>query len=383
MTSRRLQPLLEAMPKLDAIYTPAPLAASIVRKQRRLPSIVADFACGHGELLKAAASKWNHSKIVGVDVSRSAVACARRNLPAAEIGCCDFLSARSRRRCATLHAVWGQVDLILLNPPFSCRGGTRLAVDTDLFRTSCSVAMSFVLHAFEYLSKTGEIVAILPAGCLSADKDREAWELLRLQSTVKVLSDHDHRTFDSCSPRTFVVRIKRGRAEKTHQVKTGVGESAGRYFLAKVSVIIRRGTIQMHSSKTGNTPLVHSTELLLKRVDLSRRTAFAGSSSAKSPFVAICRVGSPRQEKVALHRRAGSVIAISDCVIALECVTAADALWLHTQMLDRWEAFEALYQGTGAKYTTVRRVADFLAALGCEVEIGKNRPPSKRRIEKE
>jgi predicted RNA methylase len=370
------------MPKLDAIYTPAPLAASIVGKQRCLPSIVADFACGHGELLKAAALKWGHSKIVAIDVSRSAVAHVRRNLPEAEVGCCDFLSARSRRRCATLLAVREQVDLILLNPPFSCRGGTRLAVDTDLFRTSCSVAMSFVLHAFEYLSKTGEIVAILPAGCLSADKDREAWELLRLQATINVLSDHDHRTFDSCSPRTFVVRIKRGRAKKTHQVKTGLGEPASMCPLAKVSVTIRRGTIQMHSSKAGDTPLVHSTELLLKRVDLSRRTAFAGSSSATSPFVAICRVGSPRPEKLALHCRAGSVVAISDCVIALECRTAADALRLHRQMLKRWEAFEALYQGTGAKYTTVRRVADFLAALGCEVEIAKNPPPSKKRIER-
>jgi len=68
--------------KWDQIYTPVELCGKILApSSSQRPNIVADFAAGSGELLKAAALKWPSAKIIAVDIDKGTVRKLRRKQP--------------------------------------------------------------------------------------------------------------------------------------------------------------------------------------------------------------------------------------------------------------------------------------------------------------
>ena len=113
---------------MDQIYTPPYLAALMAKASRARPSqseefIVADFAAGSGELLLAAASVWPTATMVATDIDSRAVCNVRKISNSWRTGVCDFLNPRSRRSSPVLRSLKRRTNLVLLNPPFSCRGG--------------------------------------------------------------------------------------------------------------------------------------------------------------------------------------------------------------------------------------------------------------------
>jgi hypothetical protein len=364
------------MPRIDAIYTPSLLAKQMVETCSSKARVVADFASGDGELLLAASGKWPRAKLIATDISQKALNQLSGKIKGAETARCNFLSVRSRSRCSTIQKWRGKINLALLNPPFSYRGGTRISISTQHFRTSCSPAMAFILHAFEYLSSDGEISAILPAGSLGAERDRDAWRQIRDLATVDILSQYHSRTFVAYSPTTKLVHIKRGADDVAHQ--SGVTSSTTRPLVSKKTVLIQRGTIQMHSVPNGNVPLAHSTDLANFRLVLNGHKTIAGLSSISGPFVAICRVGNPKEEKVALHY-APFKIAISDCIIALRCESKNAAKQLHSELIANWKDLAHLYTGTGARYITVAKIAAFVKDLGFDIAPHSNAKSQLRR----
>src|SRR5438132_14120051 len=92
-------------------------------------SLLADFAAGYGELLKVGESRWHGVKCIATDINRSVISKLRREESRWLSGNCDFLNPNSRKHCRVLSNALGKVSVVLLNPPFSCRGACHYEVE--------------------------------------------------------------------------------------------------------------------------------------------------------------------------------------------------------------------------------------------------------------
>lgn len=352
---------------MDRIYTPPRLAAQLIEHVRvRRPSRIADFAAGDGGLLRAARRRWARSTFIATDINPASVALIRRNESDWLVGQCDFLSAVSRARCRALAGAIGRVSLALLNPPFTCRGGSTWITHLGERELRSGLAMAFIVTAIPYLTRGGELIAVMPAGCLRNERDQQAWALLREIGQVDVLAENGHDTFPGFSPRTIVVRFTNGPAaaipaDPPAEPEVRVGAVQG------IPVEVVRGRVSMNTLNgtrpDAARPLVHSTELEEGGVNLTRRTADASHRPVTGPCVLLPRVGRPSRLKVHTYEERERVV-ISDCVIALKCRTAEDAEVVKRTLLENWDEVERHYIGTGARHLTVRVLSLLLAGFG-------------------
>lgn len=357
---------------MDRIYTPPPLAAKLIEHVRiKRPSRIADFAAGDGELLRAARQRWTRSTFIATDINPASVSLIRRNEPYWLVGRCDFLSAISRARCRALAGVVGRVSLALLNPPFTCRGGSSWYTQLRGRELRSGLAMAFMITAIPYLSRGGEMIAVLPAGCLRNERDEQAWAFLREIGQVDVLAENGHDTFPGFSPRTVVVRFTNGPCAASAVSPT---KSDGRIVMfPSIPLEVVRGRVSMNTLNGDHPevtrPLVHSTELEEGGVNLTRRTVDGAYRSVPGPSVLLPRVGRPSRLKIHTYKGRGSIV-ISDCVIALKCRTTAEAEVVRQTLLENWDEVERHYAGTGARHLTVRTLSRLLTGYGFTVSTG-------------
>lgn len=125
-------------PVIKAIKPYLPPAASV--------KLALEPSCGDGALLKLLSAQYPQAKIIGVEIEADrAQACRDLRLPNAFVQQTDFLD------WAQLNTMRGQVDLIGMNPPFSCTGNINLYAD-------------HISVALEFLAPGGTIIAIAPNG---------------------------------------------------------------------------------------------------------------------------------------------------------------------------------------------------------------------------
>ena len=355
------QTLLEARYELDCFFTPDEVAEHLIRISRspRSMNTIADFAVGTGQLLRYASNRWPEARLIATDVQIHRLRRLRRQYPNWEVAKLDFLNDKARKRSSLLTKLSGRIDLVLLNPPFSCRGGTRYWGDLFGNRVSCSLAMAFVLISVNYLRAGGELRAVLPTSVLSSQKDSEARDILKQYASFETIADYGKYTFEGCFPRTNIVRIRRSR--NCLSSGSATNKRSGRSRRTRIGPIeILRGSIQMHTFEEahgrGSIPLIHTTELRSEeQLDPSHRVKRGGKIVA-GPAVLLPRVGRPNVEKVVLllgNRK----VALSDCVFALRCPNHSQAKRLYSQICKRWRVFKAAYTGTCAPYTTIGGIA--------------------------
>ena len=327
------------------------------------PEYIADFAAGDGALLAAAADRWPSSRIIAIDVDRENVVWLKRNRRW-RVGRCNFLSDRSRSRCQVLAGIEGKVSLVLLNPPFSCRGATRVPVEFDGESLTCSKALAFVLASMGYLTTGGELIAVLPAGSIMSEKDRHSWEMIKRIARCEIVAEYPRGAFAGCTARTVVVRVTLGEPGPH-----GKEPPAFRRNAPGVAVRIMRGSLQMHSADWTDSaealPLIHSTELGTT-IRAGGRVRNQGRV-LKGPAVLLPRVGKPDVKKLTLYMM-GNRILLSDCVVALQCRTKAEARTVYDVLRKRWQTLEKAYGGTCARYIALRRLAEALKAMGIEAD---------------
>lgn len=352
----------------DRIYTPPNLASKIVARARfRVPpTCIADFAVGDGELLRAAQTKWPRAKLIGTDINARTVYKLRRLVKKWKVDRCDFLNPKSRQHAQVLEDLKSKVSLVLLNPPFSCRGARKFKTQFCGAEISCSLALAFVITSLTYLSNRGQLLAILPIGCLHSEKDKAAWAAIRSMFRVEHLAQNGHKTFSGWSPKTAIVRISRGRLAPASGVSGATRKLKRR--ADGISFQLFRGKISMHTLN-GNTkgtaiPLIHSTELGKTSVDLMRRSFdVTKTKSICGPAVLIQRVGLPDPTKIQLYLKP-TPIALSDCIIAIRCKSAGEAETMKNRLVLNWQSLEERYGGTCARYITLNSLRDFLLMLG-------------------
>jgi len=365
---------------MDRIYTPAPLAAKMVEQVRlKRPSTIADFAAGDGGLLRAARNRWANSTFIATDVSPASVALLRRNEPSWSVGQCDFLSYTSRARCRALADSSARVSLALLNPPFTCRGGSRWNTRFNGQSIRSGLAMAFMVSSIPYLAPGGEMVAVLPAGCLWNERDQQAWDLLRELGQVDVLAENGHNTFPGCSPRTVIVRFTNKTSAKPFDQPSNL--ERGMSTASGIAVEVVRGRVSMYELNGNHAevmrPLVHSTELEEWGLNLTRRKADSRYRSVGGPSVLLPRVGRPNRLKIHTYEGRRRLV-ISDCVIALKCKTGEGAEAVRTALLENWDEVERHYVGTGARHLTVGAISRLLEGFGFDVVAGNSSGPGRQ-----
>jgi hypothetical protein len=349
---------------VDRYDTPTGIAATMVRAVQIMNvHAIADFAVGGGSLLRAASNRWPNAKLIATDICPATISAIRRAQPDWHAGVVNFLNPKSLSQCRPLRRP-GIANLVLLNPPFSCRGSKKVYFGSN--RLGCSTAMAFVLRALEFLSCDGELVAIIPEGSLHSERDQAAWCLIRQQFGVSLIRRYKRRAFVGCSVQTRIVRLTRlhSPVARTPAAMAPMPR-ASKMIDPPVEVI--RGWVQMYSVEAllGRTaaPLIHTTCLRENAVLAGKLKVSRERARLRGTFVLLPRVGEPNREKFAILQ-ASSNVALSDCVIAVRCPDrkAADAI-LHA-LLARFAVVKSCYSGTCAKYTTLRRVVEMIGRLG-------------------
>ena len=318
--------------------------------------------------------------MVATDIDYEAVRNLRKLSETWRTGVCDFTNPRSRQSSPVLRSLHGRTNLVLLNPPFSCRGGKRVSATVEGATSECSPGLAFVVNSIDYMIEGGELIAVLPQGSLTSEKDAATWALLRRMGDIEVLKNNGFGTFARAAVRTTVLRFQKRQKRvgaELPPVPNGCG--ASRSGLPIVRIV--RGTTQMNEIQrregyADSVPFVHSTHLQDFTVSSHYNVRGGLGRCAIGPMVLLPRVGQPKRSKVAQYRDR-DVLMLSDCVIALMCESAerAEVLWRDLQ--SNWNLLEREYVGSGARYITNQRLSRILLRLGYSPLITASQVPSE------
>ena len=319
-------------------------------------------------MLLAAAAVWPEATMVATDIDCQAVRKLRIVSNGWRTGICDFINPRSRQSSPVLRKLNGRTNLVLLNPPFSCRGGKKVAATAGGTTSECSLGLAFVVNAIDYLTEAGELIAVLPQGSLTSERDAETWDLLRSIGDTEVLKNNGFGTFAQAAVRTAVIRFqKREKPRKAEPTSTLDSHSTPREKILPTVRIVRGTTqmnkIQLDDESDESIAFIHSTNLQDFTVSSHHKVQSTHGRYAIGPMVLLPRVGQPRPNKVAKHPDP-DVFMLSDCVIALMCQIPESAERLWKDLQSNWSLLEQEYVGSGARYITKRRLSDLLTRLG-------------------
>ncbi|MCR5463234.1 MAG: methyltransferase [Bacteroidales bacterium] len=340
------------MDQKDKFYTPDHVADRLVGHVAEEEILtVADFCVGDGDLLKAVLRRFPHVRCFGVDISKESIERLKTEHPTWSLGDCDFLE---RTKVAKLKGIGDRkYDLIVFNPPFSCKGGTLCNIEFEGQAFKCSTALMFLAEALEYLNETGVIYAILPISCLYSQKDKVLWDYLTENHQLKVLEKLDRPYWQQCSPNILLVSLRSNAARAVEEQTKG-------YDFTRLPITrIVRGTIGMHEAVfaegRAGKKMIHTTHLHGNKVTTPGQISNGEQYCIKGTAVLIPRVCNPNKGKICIYDDRSAYV-LSDCVIALQTKGRKDAQTVFDTLMAHWDDFKEVYNGTGAKYTTLERL---------------------------
>lgn len=337
----------------DEYYTSDSLARILVSYvPRRDVKTVADFCVGGGELVLAACERWRHAECYGVDISEDAVKLLRQKYPHWHLKVCDFTIEEERTK-TFLHQ--HRFDLILLNPPFTCRGSVINVLFYKGEEYHVSTAMVFIANSLQYLNDSGCLYAIVPSGIMYSQKDQRLWDTIYKNYQVTIHQENDFAYFKDCSPNISIISIKKG--------KTKIKPGSLSHIICQnyYDLELVRGKLSMFQVKyvENGKQLIHTTWLQNHQIINGGMKTSHSASLIKGPAVILPRVGNPNIGKVCLLDNKNEYV-LSDCVFGLRAKNKKDAKALYIDILNDWERFKLLYKGTGAKYMTIERLKHYL-----------------------
>jgi hypothetical protein len=341
---------------MDRHYTPDAIATALVQILAKRPAVVADFAAGDGALLRAARRRWPDTKIVATDIDPRAVG-KLLLMKRAKAERCDFLSSLSRGRSRVLTNCESGANVVLLNPPFTCPGSITRSASIGESEIKCSVAMAFVLTSIKYLATNGVVAAILPASCMTSDKDSAARAALsrRFQITWKTFSPAEE--FAGCAVSVVFMLVEPGEGQRMPPRRALALVGSERF-----RAVLTRGTMPMNKARDligrRGLPLVHTTSLQNNRVH-SGDVISSDRSLISGPAIFLPRVGKFRPDKIALKTTQNPVV-ISDCVFAIRGLSVTALNRLFKRLVASADYLSTGYSGSCAKYITTERLQTLL-----------------------
>lgn len=342
----------------DKYYTDPKLASilvSLVPKTFK-PAVVADFACGEGSLLKAAKRKWNNLEIIANDYCSETV--AELKTYGWSVYNLDFLKTE-QVNTSEVSRYHRRIDLILLNPPFNQDDVRLMHWSNCTENIQSSISLSFVYYSMAFLKENGYLVAILPNGCLSSDRDRNAIIFLSKLYEFEIVEGFCDSKFKNVSPRVSIVRIKKAKPSSIRVCPLNK-------LIPSNKIKVIRGKMQMfkakHSEEKLNYPLVHTTDLNNTLVNIEGNIRVTSNHRIVGPALLIPRVGNFSQDKVC-YLPTGIEIVISDCLFAVLCNSENHAEELRSILIKDWKNFKRNYNGTGAVYTTLMKITTYISKV--------------------
>lgn len=330
--------------------------ARVGLEQRPVPDTAIDIACGDGALLTAVAQESPCTQILGFDLDSLTVRSLAAQRPGWSITAVDALSAAARSQSHVL-GLWGEIDLAVLNPPFSCRGQRTLAPYINNLNVQCSPHMAFTLVAIEALRLGGRLVAILPAGAYTIIRDKKAWSIVQQACSISIGCSFPRGSFPGVAASTEMHVINKARE------LADPGDASLDTASRCKCVMPVRGWQQIHSltESSNGIRLVHTSHLANGKIDIDRALRIKTSRSLTAPAVLLPRVGKPNPNKVAVHY--GEPIALSDCVFAIPCASEFSAELLRQRIVDSWHVLEARYAGSCAPHLTLTMLRSALCEM--------------------
>lgn len=344
---------------LDRYYTPPPVATELVSAGLcGVPTacVVADTACGCGNLLSAAVRVLPAATCIGTDKDRNAIRRLRARNPEWLLSVADVLDDRvfSRAR-AVVDAP--ACNLLTLNPPFSMSANKSVTASFYGNDMRTSVAMAHILKSMETLRPTGGAVAIVPESLLFSQLDLAARLALAECYETRILRGLGNSTFRGARANAVLVRwLPRARSWATpsdsasqtphqpHVVRGGLP-----LFEASIA---QRGIPLVHSTSLAELARTGSTEHCLKVRPISRGVV-------NGVLLLLPRVGVPLVKYFRVVRL-GSAVQLSDCMFALCFSSVQKANVFRKHALAAWPSLVENYRGTGARYISVAKMHDWV-----------------------
>jgi tRNA1(Val) A37 N6-methylase TrmN6 len=336
----------------DSFYTPKILADKLVSfSNEHSFETVADFCVGDGDLLRAAVCKWPLIKCFGYDISKDALKDVKKQHAQWSLAQLDFLDETARIKSKTLNK---KFDLVLLNPPFSCIGGTVHYVEFENEKFSASTAMCFLVNSLKYLKSDGKLYAILPRSIAYSQKDHKLWCMLEKKYNLCILEEPGVKYFKDCTPNVILVSLN------DHSQIQGQ-RGFDRISLDFQNMEVFRGKLSMNtvSQHKGKDRLVHSTNMINHKLRNLNQKVNKELSKVTGPALLIPRVGKPIASKICIINESDTYV-LSDCVIAIKMKDVVEVKRLFNYLIDNWHDVEQMYNGTGARYITVEKLRKFL-----------------------
>jgi hypothetical protein len=336
----------------DTYYTPPDVADTLLSFAKAIrPKNVADFAAGSGSLLRAATNRWAKTNTYANDIDLDAVKRLRRTRGVNTVDGCDFLANDYLAKSSLNNGQ--KFRVILLNPPFS----GRWFVSTKPLGISgfikCSRSMSFVISALGYLSRNGELLAILPTSLLHSKLDAKARALLAERFNFSVELSSSYGCFPTADASVCMVRIVRRRPTSSILKKSDGNEE-------KLPWTIRRGQLsvcrQERTIAKDGSGFVHTTSICSGKI--KERYQFDGSHRmVPRGSILVPRVGSLKMDKVLELKKSEY---ISDCLLAIYAKDKTVRAQIMLAIKSNFSHFQSLYAGTSAPFITHARLNSFL-----------------------
>lgn len=362
--------MTSASKALDQYFTPPKLAAELIEAVTvDSPLMVGDFAAGDGELLKAAVKRWPEIQCLAIDIDNKVIDKLADTQPDWLLACSDFLDDSERQTITVLKEREGTMPLIVLNPPFSCRGGTMLWTEIGGVKTHCSPALAFIARAIPYLQAGGQLVAIVPYGLIQGEKDEIARELLRTYYGFEVVKTYINGGFAKCSPRTAIIKLTAGRTnDNDYATSNSLIKSKNLPTTSFTS--IQRGRVPNNKVNMegleDQIPFIHTTNLQNNRIVSVNRFAGHKFEKFRGPGVLLPRVGRPKIGKVVILEGEEEFV-MSECLFLIECKSKKDAQLVYRCIIDNWLLLENNHGGTCATFLTIQSLKAFMQSFGFPV----------------
>ena len=365
---------------MDSFYTPPALADLLTSLfTSKAPSRIVDFAAGDGALLRSAVSRWPDAEIVAMDVDENAIRALSAAIPHAHLRHGDFL-LYSEDGTGTGNSKERQdfFDLVLLNPPFSCRGSSSFTARVGEKTIRASRAMAFVARALRYIRDGGELIAIVPSSCLTSERDSELRAALDEHWHIESIGELLQAAFPRCDVTVDVIRATRRKASNRDILLTSTSTLPD---ISRGRLLMMRGTIPVSKSSASfdGLPFIHSTNLIAGSLTVPTRRISPHGRSLSGTALLLPRVGRPNVDKMVLKTDPGQVV-LSDCVVALKTPDRLDESALYGLLRENWPMLRRVYSGSCALYLTMGGLGRLLERFGYVVErVGDLNVPTERQ----
>ncbi|WP_350355085.1 methyltransferase [Curtobacterium sp. DN_7.5] len=351
------------MSELDAYYTPPEIADVVAGAfPNRANGVYVDPAAGGGSLLLALKRRFPSATLWGMDIDAAAVSALRRRSWVDTASRADFLSARSVSSSGVGRSR-AKVTGVVLNPPFSYRGGSASTVRLGERSWVLPIALRFLARSLDQFTPADGVAAILPLGSYLGEKYQSFWGHVRETYTVEELARPSNAAFAGTRASSVIVRLQPGAFPSTESVVPEARHQG--------CVEVVRGRVQIHAlkkngslSQRGGVRFVHTSDLARRvstRAPATVQHVQVGRLRTQGPMVVVPRVGNPGSFRPIVVDQS---VVLSDCVLALRPIGELSVSSIVSILEREWPLFGEKYTGTGARYITVGSVLRFLGDLG-------------------